>query len=204
MKTCKVEGCNGKHLAKGYCSKHYQQMKKYGQILERTKLDPNEIIEYEDHAEMVLYDKDGSEVARALIDLEDVDKVKGIKWYMTHYGYVSNRHSRQHLHRLVMNCPDDMVIDHINHNRLDNRKSNLRICTQHQNNMNKGVTYNRASNVTGVRLDKRRNKWMARITCNYKEKFLGYFDTKEEAIQARKNAEIEYFGEYRNDSEDVN
>ena len=45
MKTCSVEGCNGKHVAKGYCSKHYQQMKRYGQILDRTIYDSNEIIE---------------------------------------------------------------------------------------------------------------------------------------------------------------
>lgn len=202
MKTCSVCGCDRKHYAKGYCSKHYYQVKKYGHI-KRTIYDPNEIIEYEDYAEIVLYDKYGSETARAIIDLDDVDKAKDIKWCMTHNGYVSNRHSKQLLHRLVMNCPDDMVIDHINHNRLDNRKSNLRVCTQHQNNINKSFMSNNTSGVIGVHWNKSNNKWRSRIKYNGRQIHLGYFNTKEEAIQARINAEIEYFGEYRNNDEDV-
>ena len=49
-KKCSVEGCENKHYAKGYCSRHYQQYKKYGHILERTIYDANEIIEYGDYA----------------------------------------------------------------------------------------------------------------------------------------------------------
>ena len=93
------------------------------------------------------------------------------------------------LHRFLMNPSDDMVVDHINHNRLDNRKQNLRLCTQGENLRNKKVK--------GVAFDKRRNKWYARIMINRKNLHLGSFDTKEEAIEARKQAEIEYFGEYR-------
>lgn len=208
MKTCKVCGCNGKHHAKGYCKKHYQQFKRHGQISDRTRFDPNEIIEYEDYAEITLYDKDGSEVARALIDLEDIYKVKNYKWRVDNNGYaltdINGTSKKLSLHRLIMNCPDDKVIDHINHNKLDNRKENLRICTQHQNTMNQGIRSNNSSGVTGVYFDKSRNKWVAQIKHNYRKIFLGRFNTKEEAIEARKQAEIEYFGEYRNDSEDVN
>lgn len=202
MKTCKVEGCNGKHVAKGYCDKHYRQFKKYGRILERTIYDPNKIVEHEDYAEIIIYNKQCEEIARTLIDLEDVDKAKNYKWY-TNKGYVLND-SIGWIHRFIMDCPDNMVIDHINHNRLDNRKSNLRICTQHQNNMNQGIRNDNTSGVTGVYFDKSRDKWAAQIMYNARQINLGRFNTKEEAIQARKNAEIEYFGEYRNDSEDVN
>lgn len=52
MKTCKVEGCNGKHRCKGYCNKHYIQMKRYGEILDRSIKDPNDIVEYEAHVEI--------------------------------------------------------------------------------------------------------------------------------------------------------
>jgi hypothetical protein len=203
MKKCQVCGCNNEQLAKGYCSKHYMQVRRHGQISERTMFDPNDIIEYGDYAEIIIYDKNCKEVARALIDLEDVDKVKDMKWYTSH-GYVLNKQNKQRLHRFIMNCPDGMVIDHINHNRLDNRKSNLRICTQHQNNMNQGIRNNNTSGIIGVSFDRQKNKWMAYITYNGRKIHLGSFNTKEEAIQARKNAEIEYFGEYRNDSEDVN
>ena len=85
-----------------------------------------------------------------------------------------------------------MEVDHINHNKLDNRKSNLRICTHQQNCMNV------SDNVKGIHYDKSRNKWMAHI----KGKNLGRFNTKEEAIEARKQAEMDYFGEYRNKEND--
>ena len=124
MKKCKIEGCEGKYCAKGYCGKHYQQLKKYGHIPERTQRDANEITEYEDYAEIVLYDKEGNEVAKALIDLDDVKIVKQHKWYLKSTGYAHNDKVGK-LHRFIMNCPDDLVVDHINHNRLDNRKENF-------------------------------------------------------------------------------
>ena len=202
MKICKVEGCNGKHKAKGYCNKHYKQLLRHGKILERSHKDLNEIIEYEDYAEIVLYNKHNEEVARALIDLDDVDRVKNYKWSLTH-EYVYNR-DKSRLHRYIMDCPEDMVVDHINHNPLDNRKSNLRICTQQQNSMNKSKHSNNISGVAGVSWKKDKHKWCARIIYNRKNIHIGYFDTLEEAIEARKQAEIEYFGEYRNqDEEDV-
>lgn len=201
MKICKVEGCNCKVKAKGYCSKHYTQLSKYGKIT-RTRFDPNEIVEYDDYAEIVLYDKNCEEVNRALIDLDDVDKVNQYKWYMSH-GYVRSATANTFLHRLVMNCPEEMVIDHINHNPLDNRKSNLRICTKQQNNMNKKFMSNNTSGCMGVYWTNREKRWISKICYKGEEICLGYYKTKEEAIEARKQAEIDLFGEYRNDDEDV-
>ena len=199
MKICKVEGCNGKHKAKGYCNKHYKQLLRHGKILERSHKDLNEIIEYEDYAEIVLYNKHNEEVARALIDLDDVDRVKNYKWSLAH-EYVYN-HDKSRLHRYIMDCPEDMVVDHINHNPLDNRKENLRVCTQQQNCMNRSKTSKNTSGTVGVCWHKGSGKWVARIKINGKYKSLGSYNDLENAIQARKNAEIEYFGEYRNDSE---
>ena len=202
MKKCKVEGCNCKHHAKGYCKKHYLQMYRHGEILDKTRFDKNKIIIHDNYAEIVLLNKDGEECGRALIDLEDVDKVKDIKWYLSH-GYAKNSNSNLLIHRLVMDCPDDKVVDHINHNRLDNRKSNLRICTHQQNMMNSGK---RQSNTgyTGVYWFDVTGKYVVKIGLNKKSIHIGYFDTLEQAIEARKQAEIEYFGEYRNqDEEDV-
>ena len=87
MKVCTVEGCNGKVHSKGYCDKHYRQYKRYGKI-RRTNKDPNEIIVHEDYAEIILYDKNCNEKDRALIDLDDVYKVKQYKWCLDAYGYV--------------------------------------------------------------------------------------------------------------------
>ena len=168
----------------------------------RTIYDPNEIVLYDDYAEVVLYNKDCEEIARTLIDSEDVDKVKQYKWSIKNNGYAVNNKNRLLLHRFVINCPDDKVVDHINHNPLDNRKSNLRICTQQQNRMNNRKQPNNTSGCAGVSFYKPYNKWRAYIQINSRQIFLGYFNTKEDAIEARKQAELEYFGEYRNDNKD--
>ena len=196
MKTCKVEGCNNKHYSKGYCAKHYQQIKKKGKIY-KTYKEPNDIILYDDYAEIIILDNKSNEVGRVKIDLDDVDRVGQYKWHISH-GYACCNENKIRLHRFIMNCPNDKVVDHINHNPLDNRKCNLRICSNQQNCMNQNKHSNNTSGYTGVLWDKAKNKWMARIKVNYKQIFLGYYDTLEKAIEVRKQAEIKYFGEYRN------
>ena len=196
VKTCSVEGCNGKHLAKGYCANHYYQFKRNGYIPTRTRLDANEIIDCIDHAEIVIYDKQNKEIARAIIDSEYIELIKDYKWHLSGEGYVTNNKVGS-IHRFLMNPPYDLVVDHINGNKLDNRRCNLRICTQHHNSMNHSVRKNNTSGVTGVTWYKGRNKWHASIMINGKNKHLGYFNTLEEATEARKQAEIDYYGEYR-------
>lgn len=206
MKKCSVCGRECKQLTKGMCRKHYEQFKKYGKVLDnnpRTYRDPNEIIEYEDHAEVILYNKQNEEVARTLIDLDDIDKVKQYKWCIVK-GYAVRGSDSSGIHRLIMNCPKGMVVDHINHNPLDNRKSNLRICTQRQNVINSSKRSNNTSGVTGVSWNKVKGKWMSVIVVDGKTVFLGYFKDIKYATYARKQAEMEYFGEYRNDDKDVN
>lgn len=191
-KTCKVEGCNGKHKGHGYCGKHLFQVRKYGHILEKTIRTLNEIIEYEDYAEIILYNKGKEEVCRAIIDLDDIEKVNRYKWGLSK-GYATNWQVGL-LHRYIMNCPDNMVVDHINHNRLDNRKCNLRICTIQENGLNKKVSPNNKLGVKGVR--KLGNKYQARISFNGKRIFIGSFDTLEEAQAAYNQKANELHGEF--------
>ena len=80
MKTCKVEGCNNKHYGKGYCAKHYQQIKRKGKIY-KTYKEPNDIILYDDYAEIIILDNKSNEVGRVKIDLDDVDRVSQYKWH---------------------------------------------------------------------------------------------------------------------------
>ena len=70
-----------------------------------------------------------------LIDKEDYEKVKDISWYKANTGYAINKNRDQVLllHRLVTNAPEGLVVDHLNHVKTDNRKSNLRVCTQKEN-----------------------------------------------------------------------
>lgn len=195
MKICKVEGCNNKHKAKGYCAKHYMQQRQYGEI-KRTKYDKNEIILYKNYAEIVLYNNNCNEIGRAIIDLEDVEKIKNYKWSLKN-GYAFNTEVGL-LHRFLNEYPNDMVIDHINLNKLDNRRSNLRICTYSQNNMNTKIKSSNTSGTKGVWWNAKREKWIAEIMIDNKKYYLGEFINKEEAIKTRKEAEIKYFGEFRN------
>ena len=87
-------------------------------------------------------------------------------------------------------------IDHINSNKLDNIKCNLRIVTQQQNNMNKSAQKNASSKYIGVRFRGKINKWESNIYVNNKQKYLGLFENEIEAVKARDIATKEYFGEY--------
>jgi hypothetical protein len=87
-------------------------------------------------------------------------------------------------------------IDHINHKKYDNRKNNLRLVNKSQNAMNQSMSSANTSGITGVGWHKTKGKWRAYIKINYKQKELGYYNSFEEAKQARIQAENEYFGEY--------
>lgn len=130
-------------------------------------------------------------------DKEDYDLIKNYCWFIKN-GYImtNDPETRKTIrfHRLVMNVSDQFQIDHINHKRYDNRKNNLRIVTNSQNSMNKGLQSNNTSGVTGVSFYN--NMWNAEIRYNQKKYYLGSFDNKEDAIKARKEAEEKYFGEY--------
>lgn len=130
-------------------------------------------------------------------DLEDYDKIKDYCWYINRDGYVVVSKYNIRMHRLVMNCPDDMDVDHIYHNNFDSRKEFLRIVTKSQNQWNRGLNFNNTSGVTGVYWQNQNEKWYAQIMVKNKSIYLGTFDDFDEAVQARKDAEIKYFGEYR-------
>lgn len=103
-------------------------------------------------------------------------------WYARGYLYSRNgKKTSIHLHRLLMRPPLKMVVDHINGNGLDNRKLNLRICSQAQNIWNTGKRKTNTSGFKGVSYDKQRLKWRSRISRNKKEVWLGYFNSKKEA-----------------------
>ena len=100
-------------------------------------------------------------------------------------------------HRIVMlmhtkSFDTSLQIDHIDHDRLNNRIENLRLVTNSINGKNTKMHKNNATGVTGVTFDKNRNKYKAQIVVNYKLDNLGRFNTFEEAVQARLQAEIKY------------
>lgn len=137
------------------------------------------------------------------IDIDDYDKVKKYSWYENEDGYLISRidYKLIRMHRFLMDVDDpEIIVDHINHNTLNNRKNNLRIATRSQNNMNKELLDSNNSGVAGVIWDKDRMKWTAYITVNYHRIHLGYFDSFNDAVYVRKESEDKYFGEFSYDN----
>lgn len=131
-------------------------------------------------------------------DLEDYELIKKYRWNIRS-GYIVTDidNVRVSLHRLVMGVTDIKIkIDHIKHNKKDNRKSQLRIVTDSQNGMNRRLAINNTSGVTGVRFNAQNNKWQAYIGVNGELIHLGYFDDKLKAVETRREAEERYFREY--------
>lgn len=132
-----------------------------------------------------------------LVDDDDYEKFSQYSWHLCTGGYVGRaaKPKKILLHREIMNTPEGMFTDHINHNRLDNRKCNLRICTTSQNlaNSNKG---RRGNTYKGITWHIRDKKWEVKFKSQGKYYFIGYFDTQEEAIEAYNKRAKEVLGEF--------
>lgn len=174
------------------CLKHYNQFRKHGKILDnnsRTIADKNAYRVVGDIAIIDLYDKNCEKVAETIIDAGDIDRVKDIKWKLSTTGYAMSTPKvgkNKHLSRVALQV--DTFVDHINHNKLDNRKSNLRVVTKSQNQMN--------ANYKGVYCYEGKRPF-AKIKLHGKQICLGTYDEVEEAYYARWYAEKILFKEYR-------
>lgn len=136
-----------------------------------------------------------------LFDPEDFDLIRPHKWRLTQDGYLltsdpANRQTGIYMHRLIMNAPQEMQIDHIDGNKLDNRKSNLRICTKRQNLCNAdSQKARRKGKYKGCYLLKS-GRYRSTIKTNGKAVYLGEYDTEENAAQAYNFAAFEYHKEF--------
>lgn len=142
------------------------------------------------------------------VDSEDFEKLNKYKWYALYNKFTRNYYATRtinsgekkcivYMHRELVKLKKGYLVDHINHNTLDNRKCNLRSATHSQNQMNSKIRITNTSGFTGVSWISSRNKWSAMIMINKKAINLGRFLLKCQAVKARKEAEIKYFGEYR-------
>lgn len=134
-----------------------------------------------------------------LVDDEDFEWAKASTWFI-HRGstkvYARRQTGRktEMLHRLITNVEPGNYVDHINGDGLDNRRSNLRVCSTAENARNRGASKANTSGFKGVHRNRRR--WRAVITVDYNYKHLGTFDTPEDAAKAYDAAAKELHGEF--------
>ena len=189
--TCSIKGCPKKNakIERGMCMQHYNRwydnrpMHYYREkfIMENP---PTAAM-----GKLPLGERDGY----AIVDSDVYSTMIFYKWRFSKkdgvirnagmedgYDYRKNKRKTIYLHREVMQCPDGKVVDHINHDTKDNRRSNLRVCTQAQNRRNQLKTRG-SSQYKGVSWSTRRKKWAAFI-CKERQTYgLGEFKNEEDA-----------------------
>lgn len=201
MKKCCICGdtYHSSFNGNNYCSKHYTQMWRYGHIVERTIYDRNCFINEGNITRMITFNKHNVASGEVLIDTDDVEKISQYKWYISPrksklycYGSFSGG-KKLAIHRFIMNT--DKIVDHINGNSLDNRKCNLRIVTEQENNYNRKIHGKFFSGIIKTNYIKEK-PFMAFLSHNKKEIYLGSFNSYEEAALARLAKEKEVWGDH--------
>lgn len=139
----------------------------------------------------------------ALIDNEDYRKVSCYSWYLHKGGYAARTIKKNgktiliFLHHFITDTDSKYIVDHVNGNRLDNRKLNLRVVTAQQNAFNRARNKNKVSSIyKGVFWDKEKSLWLSLIKLNGKSRHLGYFKSEVDAACAYNEKAKELFGEY--------
>lgn len=132
-----------------------------------------------------------------LFDVEDMPVVRKHKWSIENSGYVHTTSKGKHmrLHQVLMS-PYVGVVDHINGDKTDNRRCNLRVASNKENVRNQCIGKRNTSGFKGVSFDRRRNKYTSQITSDGVNHFLGYYEDPVNAAVAYDKAAAFYFGEF--------
>lgn len=145
----------------------------------------------------IIHAKNGGEI---LVDAEDYERLSAHSWRLDKDGYAVRAKSTIKMHRELMGLVkgDGKQADHANGNKADNRKINLRVCTNIQNHWNVKRQINNTTGYKGVEWLGNRSKWRARVSVGKKRVFLGHFETLEEARSAYETYVSQAHGEFAN------
>jgi len=131
----------------------------------------------------------------SIVDNEDYQRISQYKWRYNKNAYAL-AHPNYRLHRLIMLASHGEYVDHINGDGLDNRKANLRLCTNAENCRNTKLSRNSTSGYKGVARHPNTTKWRAYIVRDNKQIHLGLYENKDDAARAYNAAAIKYHGEF--------
>lgn len=156
-----------------------------------------------DETECTVFFNDGTFF---IIDSNDFELVSKYTWFKSKRGYPVAHFSRKSpqghktfsLHRYLFNFPPSGTIDHIDRDKMNNRRNNLRLCTQQQNSFNQSLRVTNSSGYTGVSINKATGMFEAYIHYKGKKKYLGLYTTAEEAAVVRDKEALKIFGKYAN------
>jgi hypothetical protein len=143
----------------------------------------------------------------AIVDVEDFERLNKYKWHCSPYGYAKRSVYRSddrgksqvdiYMHSVVCPAPTGMVTDHVNRNKLDNRKANLRPATRTQNNWNRNLkTENGKTRYHGISWKKDVKKWRVRLTINGRRQTFGYYADEVEAAKAYDRVAKKHRGQF--------
>lgn len=131
----------------------------------------------------------------AIVDDEDFEELSKYKWCYSSCGYAKRTLKNIRMHKVIMNAGDRWV-DHINGDRLDNRKENLRFCNKIENQRNRKLGKNNTSGYKGLLWREKRNRWEVYISINKKQTYIGMFKEKKDAAEAYNKAAKIYYGDF--------
>lgn len=138
----------------------------------------------------------------ALVDDEDFETINRFKWYVSRErraSYAARNHNGKtiRMHRVILNAPKGIHVDHVNGNGLDNRRENIRLCTMSENLRNQIKPHkDNKLGIKGVHWNKRDKKFQAQIRVDSKSIKLGHFNVMGDADSAYRFAEEKYFREF--------
>jgi len=196
MKTCEQCGIDetktriinykGKLLL---CNRHRLQLSKNG-VFSLTRNDPHTVIKEDKNIVIFKVESKWSNKNPRYVTISKSDKNKVFKKHWIHYGlYIAtgSNKDRTFLHHYIIGRKKGLVVDHIDNDKDNNTRKNLRFATYSENNVNR-------KEISGVAFDKKNNKWCSSIEKGGKKYWLGRFKTKEEAILARIDKQKELYG----------